>query len=97
MNERQLLEVKEQFPGSSRAIWSDEFRDEGCVEESPEALVEYIVANRHRLNPGVVFVSLNPSSSEPEAFSNFHSEADFLSPHLRGEVNERHRVASTTF
>lgn len=65
--------LRNRFPGSSWAIWSDEFPDDGCIEEHPERLVEFVESNRDRLAPGVVFVSLNPASELPTDYTNFHS------------------------
>ncbi|QLD84922.1 hypothetical protein HWV23_04040 [Natronomonas halophila] len=68
-----LRQLREQFPGSSWALWSEEYPDEGCIEEQPDQLVEFIESNRSQLNPEVVFVSLNPSSDLPTDYANFHS------------------------
>jgi hypothetical protein len=68
-----LRQLREQFPGSSWALWSKAYPDEGCIEEQPDQLVEFIESNRGQLNPEVVFVSLNPSSDLPTDYANFHS------------------------
>lgn len=68
-----LQVLRNRFPGSSWAIWSDEFPEDGCIEERPERLVEFVESNRDRLAPGVVFVSLNPASELPTDYTNFHS------------------------
>lgn len=68
-----LRQLREQFPGSSWALWSEDYPDDGCIEHQPQQLVEFIESNRSRLNPEVVFVSLNPSSDLPTDYANFHS------------------------
>lgn len=74
--DRETLEaLRNNHPTSSWALWSPSFPEEGCVEEDPEALYEYIVERRERLRPSVVLLSLNPSTDMPANFWNFHSTA----------------------
>lgn len=71
---RETLErTKTEFVGSSWALWSDRFPNEGCLEENSERLAKFIEARRQHLSPDVVFLSLNPSGEVPRGFSNFHS------------------------
>lgn len=74
--DRETLEaLRDNHPTSSWAIWSPSFPEEGCIEEDPEALYEYIVKRREGLRPSVVLLSLNPSTDMPANFLNFHSTA----------------------
>lgn len=73
MNTRDLRELRSQFPGSSWAMWSDEFPDDGCPESDPQCWVEFVRSHRTELTPGIVFLSLNPSGEQPSNFRNFHS------------------------
>lgn len=70
-----LQYLRSEYPGSSWALWSDEFPDDGCIEEDTDDLIEFIHANRNRLNDRVVLLSLNPSSIDPPGYQNFHSPA----------------------
>lgn len=70
-----LQHLRSEYPGSSWALWSDDFPDDGCVEEDTDDLIEFIHANRNRLNDRVVLLSLNPSSIHPPGYQNFHSPA----------------------
>lgn len=73
VNRETLETLRDTYPASSWAIWSDSFPEEGCLEDDPEALVSFVESNRERLTPSVVFCSLNPSSESPEDYRNFHS------------------------
>lgn len=68
-----LTKLREQHPTSSWAIWSEDFPEEGCVEDNPSELFEYIYERRTNLHPSIVLLSLNPSTSMPSDFQNFHS------------------------
>lgn len=50
------------YPTASWALWSDDFPNNGCVEEDPTAVRDFLAASeqRARMNPSVVFVGLNP-------------------------------------
>lgn len=73
VSNRTLAQLRNEYPGSSWALWSEDFPEDGCIEENTEDLVEFIESNAHRLRPEIVFVSLNPSSELPTDYSNFHS------------------------
>jgi hypothetical protein len=60
-------------PYSSWAIWTEQFPDEGCVEETPERLIEFIESNVDQLVGSVVLLSLEPSDEKPAGYRNFHS------------------------
>jgi hypothetical protein len=73
MDVNTLATLKDEYPTSSWALWSSEFPNEGCIEEDPSALYEFIKDNREQLRPSVVLLSLNPSTELPSEYQNFHS------------------------
>lgn len=73
MNVSTLGTLKDDYPTSSWALWSSEFPEEGCIEENPAALYEFIKDNREQLRPSTVLLSLNPSTELPAEYQNFHS------------------------
>lgn len=73
MVDAELLEsVAASYPNSSWAIWSEDYPGPGCVEEDPTRMVSFILSNRNRLTPNIVFLSLNPSANIPAPYSNWH-------------------------
>jgi hypothetical protein len=68
-----LETLKDDYPTSSWALWSSEFPNDGCAEESPAELFGFIKQNQGRLRPSVVLLSLNPSTKLPSEYQNFHS------------------------
>ena len=68
-----LETLKDEYPTSSWALWSSDFPSEGCIEESPGRLYEFIKRNQDRLRPSIVLLSLNPSTQLPSDYQNFHS------------------------
>lgn len=68
-----LEEIREDYPSSSWAIWSDAFPDDDCPESDRDRRVAFIESQHDRLNRRVVFVSLNPSAELPRNYANFHS------------------------
>lgn len=73
MDRNTLKTLRNNHPTSSWALWSPTFPEDGCVEENPTELYEYIQQHRNQLRPSVVLLSLNPSTSMPSNFRNFHS------------------------
>ncbi|MFC7177903.1 hypothetical protein [Halosegnis marinus] len=73
MEERTLERLKHEYPTASWALWSSSFPDDGCVEEDPTRLGDYISERRESLRPAIVLLSLNPSTHLPSDFQNFHS------------------------
>lgn len=70
-----LETLKDEYPTSSWALWSSNFPEDGCIEENPAELYDFIKRNRDRLRPSVVLLSLNPSTHLPSNYQNFHSTA----------------------
>ena len=68
-----LRQLRNQHPTSSWALWSEDFPEEGCAEENPSELFDYIHDRQEDLRPSIVLLSLNPSTSMPSDFQNFHS------------------------
>ena len=68
-----LETLRDKYPTSSWALWSSDYPDDGCIEENPAQLYEFIKRNRDRLRPSVVLLSLNPSTELPSDYQNFHS------------------------
>lgn len=68
-----LEDLKTGYPTASWAVWSPEFPDEGCIEDSPEQLFDFISEQLDSLRPSIVLLSLNPSTHLPSDFQNFHS------------------------
>lgn len=66
--------LADEWPTASWAIWSDDFPDEGCIEEDPTAVRNFLAApeQRKRMQADVVFAGLNPSGELPGELSNFH-------------------------
>lgn len=85
MNHLDLNQLYVKYPGTSWAIWSNDFPTDGCVEENPTDLESFIVENQYRLNPEVIFLSLNPSTHLPEGYTNFHSTE---SKHFDSRIKE---------
>lgn len=75
MERDSLQTIQSKFPGSSRALWSEAFPNDGCVEEDTDQLTEFIHSRSDRLNRSVVLLSLNPAAVEPPGYQNFHSPA----------------------
>ena len=73
MNVDTLERLKDEYPTSSWALWSSDFPEDGCIEETPAEFYEFIKSNRDRLRPSVVLLSLNPSTELPSEYQNFHS------------------------
>lgn len=75
MDLESIQRLQAKYPGASWALWSDEFPDDGCLEEYPEQFTEFIESNTDQLNGSIILLSLNPSGTEPEGYENFHSPA----------------------
>ena len=75
MDIRTLETLKDCYPTSSWALWSSKFPEEGCSEEDPAELFEFIKSNRDQLRPSIILLSLNPSTELPSNYQNFHSTA----------------------
>jgi hypothetical protein len=73
MDASTLETLKDEYPTSSWALWSSNFPEDGCIEETPAEFYEFIKRNRDRLRPSIVLLSLNPSSKLPSNYQNFHS------------------------
>lgn len=73
MDDETLQHLREEFPTSSWALWSEWFPKEDCIEEDPAKLFEFIVNRQQNLRPSIVLLSLNPSSHPPSDYRNFHS------------------------
>ena len=72
--DRETFDALADYTTASWALWSDSFPDKGCVEEDPAAVGDFLAApeQRERMNPGVVFVGLNPSGDIPAPLYDFH-------------------------
>jgi hypothetical protein len=73
MNVDTLERLKDEYPTSSWALWSSNFPEDGCIEETPAEFYEFIKRNRNQLRPSIVLLSLNPSTQLPSDYQNFHS------------------------
>lgn len=73
ISEGVMKTLREEYPRTSWAIWSEDFPRRGCIEEDSERFVGYVQSQRHRLRPDLVFLGLNPSTDAPSDFANFHS------------------------
>lgn len=73
MEKSLLRQLRNQHPTSSWALWSEDFPEEGCADENPSELFDYIYDRREDLRPSIVLLSLNPSTSMASDFQNFHS------------------------
>lgn len=73
MDAQTLTKLKDRYPTSSWAIWSQDFPHEGCLEDNPAEFYEFIKQKRSRLRPSIVLLSLNPSTKLPRDYQNFHS------------------------
>lgn len=73
MDVHTLETLRDQYPTSSWALWSPGFPTDGCVEENPKQLFDFILEQRDSLRPSVVLLSLNPSTHMPSDYQNFHS------------------------
>lgn len=73
MDNESVTTIAERYPWASWAIWDDSFPSDGCVEEHPERLVEFIGEHAEMLTPDVVLMGLNRSDDLPAPFLNFHA------------------------
>lgn len=91
-----LTELRDEFPTSSWAVWSSDYPAETSPEAQVErgadrdALYEYIVAHRDRLNPSVIIMGTSPSREVPEDYWNFHSTPSRVSSdyHLKRGIQD---------
>lgn len=72
--DRETFDALADYATASWALWSDSFPDNGCVEEDPAAVGDFLAApeQRERMNPSVVFVGLNPAGDIPAPLYDFH-------------------------
>lgn len=68
-----LERLKNEYPTSSWALWSSDYPEDGCIEETPAQFYEFVKRNRDQLRPSIVLLSLNPSTQLPSDYQNFHS------------------------
>lgn len=73
MDRETLTTITERYPWASWAVWDESFPGEGCVEERPERLVEFVGEHTELLTPDIVLMGLNRSDDLPAPFSNFHA------------------------
>ncbi|WP_139169233.1 hypothetical protein [Natronobacterium texcoconense] len=73
MDDQTLQRLKEGYPTASWALWSPTFPEDGCIEEDPEELFEFVRNRKEQVRPSIVLLSLNPSTHMPASFENFHS------------------------
>lgn len=85
-----LETLKCNYPTSSWAYWSQNFPDEGCIEEDSAEFYKFIQRNQKQLRPSIVLLSLNPSTTLPANYQNFHS----TDPKHRNDQFRDHVVAA---
>lgn len=73
MNRDRLGELRVECPGSSWAVWSEEFPADDCLEQQPDKLTEFIEARSECLQPGIILVSHSNSDGKPLGYRDFHS------------------------
>jgi hypothetical protein len=66
-------QLRDDYPWASFAVWSEDFPDEGCVEDTPSEIAPFIVDHHEQLTSDVVLLGLNRSNDLPAPFSNFHA------------------------
>lgn len=80
MVDRSLVKtIRDEYPETSWALWSREFPDPGCVEETPTEVAPFLVEHHEELISDVVFLGLNRSADLEAPLTNFH--APFKQPH----------------
>lgn len=91
VNQETLDRLRDDFPTSSWAIWSDNFPKRTSIEAANAGakFADFIEDHASKLRPDIVFLGLNPSTEEPGNFTNFHSvEARHQDAWLRVFIEE---------
>lgn len=70
--DQERFDTLAEYPTASWALWSDDFPDEGCIEDDPTAVREFLAGQREQLRPDVVFLGLNASGELKAPLWNFH-------------------------
>ena len=73
MTDSTLETLKHEYPTSSWALWSSDYPEDGCIEETPVEFYDFIKRTRAQLRPSIVSLSLNPSTQLPSDYQNFHA------------------------
>jgi hypothetical protein len=73
INQQAITTIQEQYPWTSWALWDAEFPDDGCIEQTPSKVADFIHERSDQLTADVVLTGLNRSADLEAPFMNFHN------------------------